>query len=90
MENEDALQMNIDEFVEERLQESYKNISNNEHYKKILKKYYSLFDNIISLVNNEGITEKYREAEFDVYAIQLKEAYKTGFYDSTSIFINKK
>ena len=37
MKNEDTLQMNIDAFVEERLQESYKNISNNEHYKKILK-----------------------------------------------------
>lgn len=90
MKKENVLQMNVDEFIEERLQESYKNISSNEHYKKTLKKYYNLFDNIITLVNNENITEKYKEAEFDVYTFQLKEAYKTGFYDSTSIFINKK
>ena len=71
MKNEDTLQMNIDAFVEERLQESYKNISNNEHYKKILKKYYSLFDNIYRVIqkdikshDSEYVTEWSKRQQF--------------------------
>lgn len=84
------LKANIDNFIEERIQESYENLSNIKEYNKTLKNYYDLFNKIEMLVKNNELTEKYKEAEYDVYMLQLEEAYKIGFKDSTLIFMNKK
>lgn len=89
METNNKLLTDINEFIEERLQESYKKILHKDKYKEILKNYYNLFHKVEAIVNNAKITDDYKEAEIDAYTIQLKEAYKIGFYDSAAIFINK-
>ncbi|MCI8362218.1 MAG: hypothetical protein HFJ41_03665 [Clostridia bacterium] len=89
MGKDNKLQANINNFVEERIQESYANLVNTKEYNNLLKNYYDLFSKIEKLLNNEKLTEQYKEAEYDVYMFQLEEAYKIGFYDSTIIFNQK-
>jgi len=88
MEEDVNLQITIDEFIEERIQESYKNVINNQRYKKLLINYNDLFNKVKINVVNKKIIDDYRISEIDFYMVQLKEAYRLGFYDSTKIFIN--
>ena len=90
MEKESKLQANITNFIEERIQESYSKLVHTKEYKNLLENYYDLFGKIEKLLNNEILTEQYKEAEYDIYMFQLEEAYKTGFKDSNIIFSNKR
>lgn len=84
------LQIDINDFVEERLSESLENISNNNEYKKVKENYYTFFNNIKEIIPNIKLLNHYKEAEHDMYTIQLKQAYKTGFQDGIKIIIDKK
>ena len=89
MDKYNNLKANIDSFLEERIQESYGNLSNTKEYNKMLKEYYDLFSKIETLVRDDKLTEKYKETEYELYMFQLKEAYKIGFNDNLSIFMKK-
>lgn len=87
----DALQINTDNFLEERLQSSYEEVTSKKEYKKIFKQYFMLFQKLQDgLVNKEDLLEQYETKEEEVYKMQLKQAYKRGFKDCMEIFINKK
>ena len=49
-------------------------------------KYNSLFEKLKNTIPNVKLLEKYREAEFDLYTMQLIQAYKIGFKDCIIIF----
>ena len=89
MEYNEELQIEVDNFIEERIQENYKKIMEIEKNKKALKNYYNLFNQITEIINNHNLTSQYKETEFDICSIQLKEAYKLGFKDSITIFMTK-
>ena len=63
MDKYNNLKANIDSFLEERIQESYGNLSNTKEYNKMLKEYYDLFSKIETLVRDDKLTEKYKETE---------------------------
>lgn len=87
----DTLQSTTDNFVEERLQLSYEEVTGKREYKRIFKQYFMLFKKLQDeLSNKEDLLEQYETKEAEVYEMQLKQAYKTGFKDCIEIFINKK
>lgn len=89
MKNNSNLKENLQDFIEERLNESYTNLSHTKEYKEISKKHFETFKNLKDeLKNNTDILEKYEEAEANLYYMQLKQAYLTGFKDSNIIFNN--
>ena len=83
--NKSRLFSNVNFFVSERLEENYNTLKNNIEYRKILSKYVDLFEEIEQRVNNEKITNEYKEIEANLHTIQLEEAYKLGFKDSLII-----
>ena len=85
----DTLKENVQDFITERLNQSYTRIVENKSYYKIANQNSILFAEIENTIENTDITEKYKETEFDMYTMQLEEAYKTGFRDSAKIFLNK-
>lgn len=83
------LKENVQDFITERLNQSYTQIVGNKTYSKIADKYFKLFEKIENVIQDTSITDKYKEAQFDMYTMQLEEAYKTGFKDSAKVFLNK-
>lgn len=89
MKNNSNLKENLQDFIEERLNESYTNLLHTKEYKKISNKHLEAFKNLKNEIeNNTDILEKYEEAEANLYYMQLKQAYLTGFKDSNIIFNN--
>lgn len=86
-----TLKTDADIFVEKRLQESYTKVNNNKDYREICKEYFKLFETIQKeLSNKQDLWEQYETKEAEIYEMQLKQAYKTGFKDCMEIFIPKK
>lgn len=75
----------LKDFIEERLEESYQDILKKDYYKKIIKKYEQLLDEITANISNKKLVQDFKEAEIDAYTIQLIKAYKKGFEDSLII-----
>lgn len=71
----------LKDFIEERLEESYQDILKKDYYKKIIKKYEQLLDEITAHISNKKLVQDFKEAEIDAYTIQLIKAYKKGFED---------
>lgn len=91
MKNNVKLETNVNNFVEERLQSSYEEVTSKKEYKNIFKQYFMLFKRLQDVLTNRGdLLEQYETKEAEVYEMQLKQAYKTGFKDCMEIFINKK
>ncbi len=89
MKNSTNLKENLQDFIEERLNESYTNIAHTKEYKEISSKHFEAFKKLKDeLKNNTAVLEKYEEAEADLYYMQLKQAYLTGVKDSNIIFNN--
>lgn len=85
------LETNVKSFIEKRLQASYTDVSSKREYKKVFNQYFVLLKNIQSeLSNKKDLLEQYETKEAEVYEMQLKQAYKTGFKDCMEIFISKK
>ena len=68
-----TLKENLQDFITERLNQSYAQIVGNKSYSKIADQNFKLFT----------------ETQFDMYTMQLEEAYKIGFRDSAKVFLNK-
>lgn len=90
METKDSLQVVIDEFIDQRIEESYEKILHTEQYKQLLRKYNQLSEKFEANMNDVKFIDDYREAEADIYSPQIKEAYKQGFKDSMIIFVCEK
>lgn len=75
----------LNDFIEERLEESYQEILKKDYYKKLIKKYEQLLDEITANISNKKLMQDFKEAEIDAYTIQLIKAYKKGFEDSLII-----
>ena len=84
-----TLKENLQDFITERLNQSYAQIVGNKSYSKIADQNFKLFTEIENAIQNTDITEKYKETQFDMYTMQLEEAYKIGFRDSAKVFLNK-
>lgn len=78
----------LNDFIEERLEESYQEILKKDYYKKLIKKYEQLLDEITANISNKKLMQDFKEAEIDAYTIQLIKAYKKGFEDSI-VILNK-
>ena len=81
---------NVNEFIQERINESYSKIMYRPEYRKVSEESSRLWKEIEDKINNEKLTDIYKSAQMDMYWIQLEEAYKTGFIDSIKIFLHKK
>lgn len=89
MKNNSNLKENLQDFIEERLNESYTNIAQTKEYKEISNNHFEVFATLKDeLKNYTNLLEKYEELEADLYYMQLKQAYLTGFKDS-NIILNK-
>ena len=64
---------------------AYQDILKKDYYKKIIKKYEQLLDEITANISNKKLVQDFKEAEIDAYTIQLIKAYKKGFEDSLII-----
>lgn len=91
MKNNVKLETNVKDFLEERLQSSYEEVTSKREYKRVFKQYFMLFQKLQDgLADKEDLLEQYETKEAEVYEMQLKQAYKTGFKDCMEIFISKK
>ncbi len=88
MKDNTNLKENLQDFIEERLQESYENLVHTKEYKEILNKNTKLMESITDMTNDNELIEKYKKTEYDLYTIQLQQAYLIGFKDSNIIFNN--
>ncbi len=91
MKNNETLQISINTFLEERLQESYQNVQQRHNYKEIEHQYYDVFQNVKNeLIHKEELLEQYETLLAQMYEVQLKEAYCTGINDMRKIFFYKE
>ena len=88
MENKTNLKENLQDFIDERLNESYTNIVHTKEYKEISTKNANIMEQIINKTKNNELVEEYKKTEYDMYDMQLRQAYLTGFYDS-NLILNK-
>lgn len=89
MENKTNLKENLQDFIEERLNENYTNIVHTKEYKEISNKNTKLIESITDKAKDNKLIEEYKKTEYDMYELQLIQAYLTGFKDSNIIFNNK-
>lgn len=85
MENKTNLKENLQDFIEERLNESYTNIAHTKEYKEVSNRNTKLIENITDKAKDNKLIEEYKKTEYDMYEMQLQQAYLTGFRDSTMI-----
>lgn len=89
MKNNSNLKENLQDFIEERLNESYTNIVHTKEYKEISNKNANLMESITDKAKDNNLIEEYKKTEYDMYEMQLQQAYLTGFKDSNIIFNNQ-
>lgn len=88
MKNNSNLKENLQDFIDERLNESYSNIAQTKEYKELSNKNTNLMEQISNKTKSNELIEAYKKTEYDMYDMQLKQAYLTGFKDS-NIILNK-
>jgi len=88
MKNNTDLKESIQDFIAERLNESYTSIAHTEEYKNIADKNATLIGSIIEKTKDEKLMEEYKKTEYDMYEMQLMQAYLRGFKDSNILFNN--
>ncbi len=89
MKNSTNLNEDLQDFIEERLNESYTNLIHSKEYKEISSKNTSLIESIADKTKDTDLIEEYKKTEYDMYEMQLQQAYLTGFKDSNIIFNNQ-
>lgn len=85
MKSNSNLKEDLQNFIDERLNESYTNIAQTKEYKEILNKNTNIMEQIKSKTKINELIEAYKKTEYDMYDMQLKQAYLTGFKDSNII-----
>ena len=76
------------EFINERVENSYKDLLNDSKFKVLIERYNQLYCQLKKTIRNNEILEQYKNAELDSYTMQLLAAYKMGFKDSFVILTN--
>ena len=79
---------NLQDFIEERIQESYSKVSNKKDYKEQYQKFKELETNFIENLQDKTMIENYynfRDIRMDLDTRELQEAYLIGFKDSVII-----
>ena len=82
------LKEDLQEFIEERLQESYSKVSNKKDYKEKYNQYKELEKDFIEKLQDKNMVENYyifRDIRMDLDTKELQEAYLIGFKDSIKI-----
>lgn len=85
MKNNTNLKENLQDFIEERLNESYTKIVDTKEYKALSNKNTKAINNIADKIKDTKLIEEYKKTEYDMYEMQLQQAYLTGFKDSIII-----
>lgn len=88
MEKESTLQENVSDFIDERLNESYRNLKTNKRYVTLEKDNNRLFSKIEKVIKDNVLIEEYQKTTIDIYDMQLKEAYKTRFKDANILLLD--
>lgn len=83
MKKNDTLKENLYDFIEERLNQCYSDLRKNSEYKKLQEENNKIYDKIIEKVKDEKLIEEYEKAKIHMQEMEINEAYKTGFKDST-------
>lgn len=79
----------VEDFIEERLNQSYSDLKNNSEYVKLEKDYDAIFKKLTENIEENKIVEEYEKIKIDMYEMQLKQAYRSGFKDSIYLIFNK-
>lgn len=89
MDKDKILLEDVEEFIEERLNQSYSDLKNNSEYVKLEKDYDDIFKKLTENIEEKKIVEEYEKIKIDMYEMQLKQAYRSGFKDSIYLIFNK-
>lgn len=82
------LKENLQDFIEERIQESYSKVSNKKDYKEQYQRFRELEESFIEKLQDKTMIESYyyfRDIRMDLDTKELKEVYLIGFKDSIII-----
>lgn len=82
------LKENLQDFIEERIQESYSKVSNKKDYKEQYQRFKELEESFIEKLQDKTMIENYynfRDIRMDLDTRELQEAYLIGFKDSIII-----
>ncbi len=85
------LKENLQDFIEERIQESYLIVTNDKEYKKQFEEWKKLESNFIKQISDRLIINSYYNLKtlgIELDAYEKEEAYLIGFRDSTLIHNN--
>ena len=88
MKNNTNLKENLQDFIEERIQESYSKVSNKKDYKEQYQRFKELEESFIEKLQDKTMIENYynfRDIRMDLDNRELQEAYLIGFKDSILI-----
>lgn len=86
------LKTSIKEFIEERLTESYLRISKDKRYHKEKSEFLQEEADFNVKLKEKNLLNEYERIKNKKYSLdtfELEDAYKTGFKDSTNIYMNK-
>lgn len=87
MKSKSKLKEHIECFIDERLEENRDNVLCNKEFRKLSNEYLELYDKIEAEINNEKVTDKYKDIELNLKRIELQEMYKMGIKDVVRFFI---
>ena len=87
MKSKSKLKEHIECFIDERLEENRDNVLSNKEFRKLSNEYLELYDEIEAGINNEKVTDKYKDIELNLKRIELQEMYKMGIKDVVRFLI---
>lgn len=65
------------------------NLAHSKEYKEISSQNTNLMESIADKIKDTEVIEEYKKTEYDMYEMQLQQAYLTGFKDSNIILNNQ-
>lgn len=92
MANNIKFRQDLEDFIRDRIEESYKIVSNKNTYKKLNSKYKELEKHFIEMLKKKTIKEQYyiiRDIRMELDSQELQEAYLIGFRDNSKIINNE-
>ncbi len=92
MANNIKFRQDLEDFIRDRIEESYKIVSNKNTYKKLNSKYKELEKHFIEMLKEKTIKEQYyiiRDIRMELDSQELQEAYLIGFRDNSKIINNE-
>lgn len=92
MANNIKFRQDLEDFIRDRIEESYKIVSNKNTYKKLNSKYKELEKHFIEMLKEKTIKEQYyiiRDIRMELNSQELQEAYLIGFRDNSKIINNE-